>query len=166
VKRCALPVAVLAALAAASPAAARPAGVVLQDPWATVNVCDTADHPNEIGIRGAMPGLERTSRMAMRFRVQFKDDEGQWRPISTGADSGWQPVATGRRGLHDAGWTFEFEPPPEGTSGAYVLRGVVRFEWRRAGHVVRRDRRTTQAGHPGTAGADPEDYSARTCAIA
>ena len=24
--------------------------------WATINVCDTAAHPNTIGIRGSMPG--------------------------------------------------------------------------------------------------------------
>ena len=133
--------------------------------WATVNVCDTGEAPNQIGIRGAMPGLARSTRMSMRFRVQFKDSDGKWRPISSGADSGWQPVATARRGIHDAGWTFEFEPPPA-ASGAYVLRGVVQFQWRRSGHAVKRDRKTTQAGHPGTAGADPDDYSAATCAIA
>jgi hypothetical protein len=166
VKRSALPIAIVAAaLAAAAPAAARPAGLVTPEPWATVNLCDTADHPNEIGIRGAMPGLARTSRMSMRFRVQFKDSDGKWRPISSGADSGWQPVATARRGIHDAGWTFEFEPPPA-ASGAYVLRGVVHFQWRRSGHAIRRERKTTQAGHPGTAGADPDDYTAATCAIA
>jgi hypothetical protein len=166
VKRSALPIAIVAAaLAAAAPAAARPASFVAPEPWATVNLCDTADHPNEIGIRGAMPGLARTTRMSMRFRVQFKDADGKWRAISSGADSGWQHVAIGRRGMHDAGWTFEFEPPPA-ASGAYVLRGVVQFQWRRSGHAVRRERKTTQAGHPGTAGADPDDYTAATCAIA
>ena len=29
-----------------------------EPPWATVNVCDTMDHPNEVGIRGSMPGRE------------------------------------------------------------------------------------------------------------
>lgn len=166
VKRSALPIAIVAAaLAAAAPAAARPAGLVSPEPWATVNLCDTREHPNEFGIRGAMPGLARTTRMSMRFRVQFKDAEGNWRAITTGADSGWQPVATERRGMHDAGWTFEFEPPTA-ASGAYVLRGVVRFQWRRSGHAVRRERKVTEDGHPGTAGADPKDYTAATCAIA
>ena len=67
VKRSALPIAIAAALAAATPAAARPASFVAPEPWATVNLCDTADHPNEIGIRGAMPGLARTTRMSIGF---------------------------------------------------------------------------------------------------
>jgi len=155
-------------LAAAAVAHPPPAGtaprVVAPEPWATVNVCDTEQHQNEIGIRGSMPGLARRTRMLMRFRVQYKNDAGRWRTIRPGADSGWTRVASGRRGVHDAGWTFEFEP--RATGGAWELRGLVLFQWRREGRVVRRDRRVTEAGHPGTAGAQPADFSAATCAIA
>jgi hypothetical protein len=155
-------------LAAAVAAAALPAAAETAprnaEPWATINVCDTQAHPNQLGIRGAMPGLARRTRMYMRFRVQYETLEGEWRMVGTGADSRWHKVANGRRGEHDAGWTFEFKPPAVG--GAHVLRGVVSFQWRRAGHVVQRDRRITEEGHPGTAGADPEDFSAATCEIA
>jgi hypothetical protein len=161
--RHALLIAVLAVLLAAAPAAGRkPAEAPVA--WATVNVCDTAEHPNEMGIRGAMSGLARRSRMYMRFRVQYRDPAGRWRTIKEGADSGWFYVATGRRGIHDAGYGFEFMPPTSG--GAHVLRGAVSFEWRRGAKIVARDRRLTQAGHPGTAGADPADFSAATCEIA
>jgi hypothetical protein len=153
------------ALVAALPAAARSAPrTPPQEPWATVNVCDTMAHPNQIGIRGAMPGLARRTRMYMRFRVQFRTLAGKWQTIESGADSRWYRVATGRRGEHDAGWTFEFKPPASG--GAHVLRGVVTFEWRRAHRVIRRDRHYTEADHPGTAGADPVDFSAGSCEIA
>jgi hypothetical protein len=135
-----------------------------REPWATVNVCDTEAHQNQIGIRGSMPGLARRTRMLMRFRVQYKNDEGRWRTVKPGADSGWIRVAQGRRDRHDAGWTFEFEPRT--TGGAWELRGLVKFQWRRDGHAVRRERRVTEEGHPGTAGADPRDFSADTCAIA
>ena len=149
----------LAALVAAVPARAEePAS-----PWATVNVCDTLEHPNEIGIRGSMPGLKRRTRMSMRFRVQYRDD-GRWRFVRSGADSGRQPVAAGRGGEHDAGWSFEFRPPDSG--GAYELRGVVDFTWKRGNKTVRHDRRVTEDGHPGTIGAEPDDFSAETCAIA
>jgi hypothetical protein len=131
--------------------------------WATVNVCDTAGHPNQIGVRGSMPGLKRKARMTMRFRVQYLDD-GRWRFIRNGADSGQQPVATAKGGHRDSGWTFEFKPPASG--GAYQLRGVVNFTWKRKGEVVKRQRRVTTGNHPGTAGADPADFSAATCAIA
>jgi hypothetical protein len=153
------------ALLAAIPAAGQTAGHrPAPEVWATVNVCDTATHPNKIGIRGNMAGLARRTAMYMRFRVQFRDMDGRWRTVKLGADSRWQRVAIGRRGQHDAGWTFEFRPPTAG--GAHVLRGVVSFQWRHKGHVVRRDRRITEGGHPGTRGADPPDFSAETCEIA
>ena len=150
----------LAALVAAVPARA---GAVA-DPWATVNVCDTLEHPNEMGIRGSMPGLTRRTRMTMRFRVQYRDD-GRWRFVrSRIADSGHQFVDVGRGGEHDAGWSFEFEPPKSG--GAYELRGVVDFNWKKRDRTLRHERRVTTGGHSGTMGADPEDFSAATCAIA
>ena len=151
-------IALVAALLAAAPAEARKG-----DAWATVNVCDTATNPNTIGIRGSMPGLKRKTRMTMRFRVQYLDD-GVWRLVRKGADSGQQPVATARRGRHDAGWSFKFEPPESGP--AIELRGLVIFTWKRSGQTVRRERHTTTAGHPGTAGADPAGYSAGSCYIA
>jgi len=149
-------------LAAAGDAAA--ARQAVPEPWATVNVCDTSTRPDQIGIRGGMSGLARNSRMYMRFRVQYRDDEGRWVTIKKGADSDWQRVATGRRGRYDAGWTFTFRPREAG--GADVLRGVVSFQWRRGKHVIRRDRAYTEAGHPGTVGAEPADFSAETCEIA
>jgi hypothetical protein len=152
-------IAALTALVAAAPAEARQA----KAPWATVNVCDTMEHPNEVGIRGSMPGLKRKARMTMRFRVQYLDD-GRWRFIRSGADSGQQFVATAKGGEHDSGWSFEFRPPSSG--GAFQLRGVVNFAWKRKGRTVKRDREVTTAGHTGTAGADPADFSAATCAIA
>ena len=161
-----LATALLAALPAAGESAPRAAGAVAPapEPWATVNVCDTETRQNEIGIRGSMPGLARRTRMYMRFRVQYLDDEGRWRTVRAGADSGWRKVDTGRRGEHDAGWTFEFEPRPSG--GAWELRGMVSYQWRRARRVILRDRRFTEEGHPGTAGAEPAEFSDDTCAIA
>ena len=57
----------------ATPAAADARRV--PDVWATVNVCDTQTRPNQMGIRGSMAGLIRSSRMFMRFRVQFQNAE-------------------------------------------------------------------------------------------
>jgi hypothetical protein len=159
----AIAVALPAAAAAAIPAAGK--GRALRTPWATVNVCDTLGHPNQIGIRGDMPGLARRTRMWMRFRVQYRTLDGRWRLVSSDqADSGWTFVYAGRRSDHDAGWQFEFKPPA--TGGAHVLRGAVSFQWRRHGHVVRRDRRFTEPGHPSTEGADPADFSSEICEIA
>jgi hypothetical protein len=150
------------AAASAAEASHRPPGAV----WATVNVCDTLTRPNEMGIRGSMTGLARTSRMYMRFRVQYQDAEGVWHTVRSGrlSDSGWRRVGTGRRRTYDSGWSFEFKPPASG--GAHVLRGIVYFKWRHAGRVVARTRAITEAGHPGTLGAEPADFSAATCEIA
>ena len=144
------------------PTAARSAGARALEPWATVNRCDTTAYPDQIGIRASMPGGARAAVMLMRFRVQYQDG-AEWRTVA-GADSGWSRIARARRGEHDAGWTFGFDPPAAG--GALVLRGIVTYRYRRDGRVVRRERRITEAGHPGTLGADPTDFSAATCAIA
>ncbi len=166
-RRAPIILALVAVLAAAAASAGDAAGKRrAPEVWATVNACDTKLRPNQIGIRGAMTGLARRSRMYMRFRVQFQNSEGKWRMVKSSelTDSGWERVATGRRGEHDAGWTFEFQPRASG--GAWELRGVVSFQWRRGDRVVQRDRRVTEDGHPGTAGAEPADHSAATCAIA
>jgi hypothetical protein len=163
--RSALLIMLTAALLAALPAYGdSPRRGAPAEPWATVNVCDTLMRPNQIGIRGGMEGLARRTRMYMRFRVQYRTLDGRWRTVTSGADSRWRAVASGRRGEHDAGWTFEFKPPAAG--GAHILRGVVTFEWRRHGRVIEHERRVTEEGHPGTAGADPLDFSAATCEIA
>jgi hypothetical protein len=160
------PLLVFAVLAAAAAAPATAGARVAPEVWATVNVCDTLAHPNQMGVRGSMTGLQRNSRMYMRFRVQFQNKNQVWRTIKSSplSDSRWVRVANGRRGIYDAGWSFEFKPPASG--GAHVLRGVVLFEWRRAGRVVQHRRAYTEAGHPGTAGAEPPDFSAATCEIA
>jgi hypothetical protein len=161
-RRAPIILALVAALLLPAPASAkRPPAV-----WATVNACDTKMRPNQIGIRGDMLGLARHTRMYMRFRVQFQNSEGEWKTVKSSrlTDSGWVRVAVGRRGEHEAGWSFEFKPPPSG--GAHVLRGVVSFEWRKARRVLERSKAITEAGHPGTVGAEPADFSAATCEIA
>ena len=86
--------------------AAAPARADDADLWATVNVCDTAAHPDEIGIRASMPGGKRGTRLQMRFRVQYRDlSTGRWRAVRD-ADSGWRKAGKGRP-TREAGWSFE-----------------------------------------------------------
>jgi hypothetical protein len=144
-----------------------PAGAAAQGPrnlWATVNVCDTAASPNTVGIRGSMPGLKGKATLRMRFRVQYLAPDGRWRTIRRNADSHWRTVGRRARGRVESGWSFTFAPPAAG--GENVLRGVVYFQWRRAGKVVRHARRITEGGHVSTGGADPPGFSAGTCRIA
>ena len=165
----------LAFLAAAAPgmAAEMPptavAAAVARDPgpWATVNVCDTTGHPDGIGIRGAMPGTgDRDDELFMRLQVQFfRRADGTWRGVGRGADSGFLDVGNGAARVRQAGRTFTLSPPAAGQP-AFLLRGLVTFEWRaKDGTVLRRTRKRTTAGHRSTAGADPTGFSAAECTV-
>lgn len=131
--------------------------------WATVNVCDTAAHPDGIGIRGSMPGTgSARAQMFMRFQVQYLNAQTKaWQDLPSG-DSGFVGVGSAKYRQRQAGRTFTVRAP---ASGAFTLRGAVTFEWREAGEVLKRKRLSTTAGHPKTPGADPAGFSAATCAV-
>jgi hypothetical protein len=159
--------AALVALLLAAPASASHRG----DLWATVNICDTADYPNTIGIRASMPGNERRprQRMYVRFRVQWFSRETQrWHNL-TGARSDWIKLGSARFESRQDGYSFELGPT---AGGSFVVRGVVDFKWRdrrhRGGKVrwvaVRKERENTRRGHPSESG-DPPGYSNGLCEI-
>jgi hypothetical protein len=160
---------VLAVMMAVAPAgaSARRADSLLHNRrlWATVNVCDTVGHPDSIGIRGSMPGSgDKAEVMFMRFEVQvFDQADAHWHGLA-GADSGFVEVGSARSKTRQSGNTFTITPPRPGAA-PYLLRGVVTFEWREDGAVVRHTRKSTTAAHPKTPGADPTDFSAATCSI-
>jgi hypothetical protein len=128
--------------------------------WATINVCDTARQPDALGIRASMPGTPRGARVSMRFRVQYRDADGDWVYVED-ADSGWRRVGIARGGPVESGWSFKFAR----MSGEVVMRGVVRFRWRRGDSLPRRAELATEGGHRSSAGADPAGYSAATCTL-
>lgn len=141
--------------------------------WATVNICNTVDHPYQMGVRASMPGNGRRQRMYMRFHAQvYKPATKTWKNVRGIGVSGWQALGSARRGKPvQAGYTFTFEPPKIGTS--FVLRGVVDFQWRekrrtksgvRRTVVVRTLHANTKGEHPAE-GADPTGYSSGTCEI-
>lgn len=147
-------------------ALAAPAAASARTPWATVNVCDTASNPDTVGIRGSMPGgVANATEMFMRFQLQYERDDGSWRLLSSGGDSGFIDAGRARtRSSRQAGHSFRVSPPPAGS--VYTFRGLVTFEWRaKDGSVVRRARRRTTAGHRSTAGSDPAGFSAAECTI-
>jgi hypothetical protein len=147
-------------IALTAPAGAAAPRAAADGLWATVNVCDTTKHPNEVGIRASMPGTPRGTGRRMRFRVQWRDGD-VWRYVA-GADSGWRTLKRARGRAIESGWGFEFVPPAK----PITFRGVVRFRWLRDGRVVGRALEITETGHRSTTGADPEGYSAATCSIA
>ncbi|MBW3609353.1 MAG: hypothetical protein KY463_13595 [Actinobacteria bacterium] len=139
------------------------AGADTSRPWATVNVCDTRDHPDTIGIRASMPG-SRSGREEryMRFVVQyFSRADDRWHRVAAGGDSGYLSIGDGRK-THQFGRSFRIEPK---RGQSVLLRGRVFFQWRVKGEVVRRASARTRKGHRSNAGDDPRGYSASTCTI-
>lgn len=158
--------AVAALLLAASPAgliAATQAKSSNRLLWATVNVCDTAARPDTIGIRASMPGTAKGREiMFMRFQAQYlSSEDGKWHNVAGEGDSGFLEVGRADVKARQKGRYIKIEPKTE----SVVLRGMVTFEWRLGGEVVRRSRRRTRKGHKSRAGADPAGYSATNCTI-
>jgi len=131
--------------------------------WATIDVCNPPDQPDTVGVRGSMPGDGQSAHMMyMRFRLQYRSANKQWVDLTTEAGSGF--VAVGRaKSTRQAGRSFQLVPVPG--KPAFLLRGVVSFEWRRGGTVLDSVSRPTSAGRQSLAGADPAGFSAATCSI-
>jgi hypothetical protein len=108
--------------------------------WATVNICDTAEAPNSMGVRASMPGNGTRQRMYMRFSAQYWSRSRQdWAPVAGSGISPWVFAGSAEYARRQAGWTFEFAPPPAGVT--FTMRAVVEFEWRRS------DDRLARRGH-------------------
>jgi hypothetical protein len=147
---------------AVAPAAAAQAAEA-DDPWATVNVCDTAAAPNTIGIRASMAGSRSgQEERYMRFVVQyFSRTDDRWYRVAAGGESGYLSIGKGRK-ARQFGRSFRIEPL---AGESVLLRGRVYFQWRVKGDVVRRASELTRKGHRSSAGDDPEGFSASTCTI-
>jgi hypothetical protein len=163
------PVAVL--IAACVPALAAPAAGARaeRDLWATVNVCDTAKSPDQMGVRARMPGDGTREGMYMRFTAQYRSGK-TWKVVSGRGRSRWLYAGSALFENQELGYTFSFDAPKAGKS--FLARGLVQFQWRdRRRHlgklrtvVVRRSHRYTAGGHR-TRRADPPGFSAATCRI-
>lgn len=132
--------------------------------WATVNICDTKDHPDTIGVAASMPVIKKATRFYMRFRLQYRDDSARafkWVP-GPNADSGWSLVDPRRGKARRAGYDFTLVPTQD---RAHVVRAVVSFQWRRGRELLLSARRLTTIGHTRTKAADPKGFSAAFCTI-
>ena len=157
-----LVLALLLALVLPAPAMASHAG----DLWATINICDTEAHPNVLGVRASMPGNGTRQQMWMRFKATYYDRATEtWHPIPGDSTSPWINTGNARFRARQAGREFTIEAPLPTSS--HVVRGVVKYKWRRrlSGEVVRRARQVTLAGHPTGEFGDPFDYSSGLCEI-
>jgi hypothetical protein len=132
--------------------------------WATINVCDPPDQPDTIGVRGSMPGTgSHGQRMYMRITIDYFDQAAQaWRPVGRDGDSRRFYVGASTHRVRQGGMNFPFQPP---ATGELLLRGNVRFEWRRGHRVIYHAVRLTEEGHANAAQADPPHFTAATCVI-
>jgi hypothetical protein len=156
---------VVCALVASGTASAAPRPA---DLWATVNICDTLQHPNQMGVRASMPGNGTRERMWMRFHAQFYDTtKKHWFNVKGNGMSNWILAGSARFRTREVGWTFAFAAPAPGST--FTLRGVVDFQWRlkrkKRTIVVRSATANTKGGFKSTTGADPPGYSNGVCSI-
>jgi hypothetical protein len=132
--------------------------------WATIDVCNATDQPDTVGIRGSMPGDGQAhDMMYMRFRLQYMNATNKvWTDLSKSASSSYASVGTGVS-ARQAGRSFQLNPVAG--QPAFMLRGVVSFEWRRGSTVLAEASRPTSAGRESLAGADPAGFSSAACLI-
>jgi hypothetical protein len=105
--------------------------------WATVNICDTKDSPNALGIRTSVPGNGTPQRIFARYTAQWWSEADQkWLTVEGSGVTSWVLVGSADMASRQAGWTFTFVQPPEGTT--YVMRGVVELEWRDTAAAAKR----------------------------
>jgi hypothetical protein len=151
--------------------------------WATVDVCDTIAHPNQMGVIASMPGDgRRRERMFMRFRAQFYDAaKKKWFPLKdqpqpgstsppAATTSGWRSAGPASQKTAKLGWYFTVKNQVAGSTS--LLRGVVDFQWREKRRtkfgrrtVVLRTLHANTKGQHSTADGDPPGYSSGTCEI-
>ena len=165
-----VPLLALALLGAPGAAEARPNPAL----WATVNRCDTATAPNSMGVRAAMPGDGTRQRMYVRFTAQFYSHKRvRWLTAAGSGQSPWLYAGLARYRSLQAGWTFPFAPPPQGT--VFRVRALAEFQWRSRRRVGRRKqvrwvvtmrrKRVTEANVRGAEGGDPAGTSRGSCDI-
>lgn len=124
--------------------------------WATINICNTPRHHNQLGVRGQMPALGFPAALSMKIQIKyftgtrFRLDPGVRRMVQLGMRT---------RLLHQDGHTFQFGPH------AGLLMGMVTFQWRRGGQLIGQTTRPTTPGHHDADFGDPRGHSAATCRI-
>jgi hypothetical protein len=156
----------LAGTPAGTTTAAAPEPAILRSSqlWATIDVCNPSDQPDTVGVRGSMPGDDHLKdTMYMRFRLQYLDSTTKhWVDLANGADSGFVAVGAAKS-ARQAGFSFQLTPVVG--KPAFMLRGVVSFEWRRGSTVEYLISRPTTASRKSLSGADPAGFSAADCSV-
>ncbi len=163
---------VVVALAAALPAAAKTpsraqmaravtAAEKSRSLWATINICNSKTHANQVGVRGQMPSLGFPAAMSMTVTLNaWSASQKKFIAINSPNAVGTVGLGTHTRGLEQGGTIFPFKSGETGRWNATIL-----FTWKRHGRVVGKTRRRTTAGHHAADFGSPPHYSAAQCRI-
>jgi len=147
-----------------SPSAQLEALLRSRELWATIDLCNPADQPDYVGIRGSMPADKHAGdKMYMAFRLQYMDTTTKkWVDLASPKAPVYTYVGPSTS-VRQGGRSFQLVPRTG--KPAVMLRGVVSYEWRRGSKVLQSASRPTSAGHKSLAGADPAGYTASTCTM-
>jgi hypothetical protein len=159
-------------LAAAAPAAAKPptrrqvaqavaAAEKSSSLWATINICNSHTHRDQIGVRGQMPSLGLSATMSMTITLNaWSSTDKKFEPINSPNAVARIPLGSHSRGLEQGGTVFPFQSGETGLWNASIV-----FTWKRQGKVVGQTKRRTTAGHHTADFGSPPRYSAKQCSI-
>jgi hypothetical protein len=135
-----------------------------RDLWATIDVCSPADQPDTVGIRGSMPADKQAhDQMYMTFRLQYQNATSKkWLDLPGNPKPNFLHVGPGVS-VRQGGRSFQLQP--QAGKPAFMLRGVVDFQWRRGSRVLQTAARPTSAGPQSLAGADPAGFASASCRL-
>jgi hypothetical protein len=126
--------------------------------WATVNICNSPSHPNQLGIRGQMPALGFPAWLSMRIQLNYYSDSQKKFVVDPGSTKMIR-LGRSRSGLQQGGAVYAFNPH------AGLLNASVRFDWRRSGKLLGSTTQTTTGGHRGADFGSPPHFTAAQCRI-
>jgi hypothetical protein len=129
--------------------------------WATINICNSRTHRDEIGVRGQMPSLGFSSTMSMTITLNaWSASEKKFVAINSPNAVDTVKLGSHSRGLEQGGTIFPFQKGEKGLWNATIV-----FTWTRQGKVVGTTQRRTTAGHHTADFGSPPRYSAKQCSI-
>jgi len=125
--------------------------------WATINICDTAKHPNTVGIRAQMPALGFATSLQMVVKLgYYSTGSATFKPVPNSTVT--LKLGAASVGYHQDGVTFTVKPPA-------TLNASVTFIWHSGTKVLGSTTRTTLPGRKGVQQGDPAGYSSDVCRI-
>lgn len=130
--------------------------------WATINICNSRTHRNQVGVRGQMPSLGFSTEMSMTITLNAWSSTQQ-KFIAIHSPNAVDTIKLGSHinGLEQAGTIYPFQKGETGLWNATIV-----FTWKRHGKVVGTTHRRTTAGHHTADFGSPPRYSAKQCRIA